>query len=69
VTSLSQADAIAQLRASGFRVKVVTQSVNDPNQDGIVQTQDPTGQAPPNTVVTIAVGKFSGTTTTEPGPP
>jgi beta-lactam-binding protein with PASTA domain len=69
VTSLSQADAITQLRASGFKVKVVTQAVNDPNQDGIVQTQDPTGQAPPGTVVTIAVGKYSGTTTTEPGPP
>jgi serine/threonine-protein kinase len=69
VTSLAQADAVQQLQASGFKVKVVTQPVNDPNQDGIVQTQDPTGQAPPGTVVTIAVGKFSGTTTTEPGPP
>jgi eukaryotic-like serine/threonine-protein kinase len=68
VTSLSQADAVQQLQASGFKVKVVTQPVNDPNQDGIVQTQDPTGQAPPGTVVTIAVGKFSGTST-EPGPP
>jgi eukaryotic-like serine/threonine-protein kinase len=69
VTSLSQNDAIAQLRASGFRVKVVPQPVNDPNQDGIVQTQDPTGQAPPGSTVTIAVGKFSGTTTAGPGPP
>jgi serine/threonine-protein kinase len=68
VTSLSQADAVQQLQASGFKVKVVTQPVNDPNQDGIVQTQDPTGQAPPGTQVTIAVGKFSGTTT-EAGPP
>ena len=69
VTSLSQNDAIAQLRASGFRVKVVSQPVNDPNQDGIVQTQDPTGQAPPGTTVTIAVGSFSATTTAGPGPP
>jgi eukaryotic-like serine/threonine-protein kinase len=68
VTSLSQNDAVAQLRASGFRVKIVTQPVTDPNQDGIVQTQDPTGQAPPGTVVTIAVGKFSGAST-QPGPP
>jgi eukaryotic-like serine/threonine-protein kinase len=68
VTSLSQADAVQQLQASGFKVKVVTQPVNDPGQDGIVQTQDPTGQAPPGTVVTIAVGKFSGTTT-DAGPP
>jgi serine/threonine-protein kinase len=69
VTSLSQADAVTQLKASGFRVKIVTQAVNDPGQDGIVQTQDPTGQAPPGTVVTIAVGKFTATTTTLPGPP
>src|SRR5262249_14174389 len=63
VTSLSQADAVAQLRASGFRVKIVTQPVNDPNQDGIVQTQDPTGQAPPGTVVTIAGGTFARAST------
>jgi eukaryotic-like serine/threonine-protein kinase len=69
VTSLAQADAVQQLQASGFKVKVVSQPVNDPNQDGIVQTQDPTGQAPPGTVVTIAVGKFSGTTTAAAGPP
>jgi serine/threonine-protein kinase len=65
VTSLSQQDAIAQLRTSGFRVKIVTQVVSDPNQEGIVQTQDPAGGslAPPGTVVTIAVGKSGGTTT------
>jgi beta-lactam-binding protein with PASTA domain/tRNA A-37 threonylcarbamoyl transferase component Bud32 len=71
VTSISQADAITQLRASGFKVHVVPQPVTDPNQDGIVQTQDPAGntKAPPGSTVTIAVGKFSGTTTTSPGPP
>jgi len=71
VTSLAQQDAIAQLKASGFRVKVVSQPVNDPNQDGIVQSQDPAGnaKAPPNSTVTIAVGKFDGTTTSSPGPP
>jgi eukaryotic-like serine/threonine-protein kinase len=70
VTSLAQGDAVAQLRASGFRVHIVSQPVNDPNQDGIVQTQDPAGsaKAPPGSTVTIAVGKFSSTTT-EPGPP
>src|SRR5439155_4424380 len=54
VTSLSQRDAIAQLRTSGFRVKVVPQEVSDPNQEGIVQTQDPAGGsvAPPGTRVT-----------------
>jgi beta-lactam-binding protein with PASTA domain/tRNA A-37 threonylcarbamoyl transferase component Bud32 len=71
VTSISQADAITQLRASGFKVHVVPQPVTDPNQDGIVQTQDPAGttKAPPGSMVTIAVGKFSGTTTASPGPP
>jgi eukaryotic-like serine/threonine-protein kinase len=70
VTSLSQSDAQAQLRASGFRVRIVPQAVTDPNQDGIVQTQDPAGgaQAPPGSTVTIAVGKFTGTTTAGPGP-
>jgi serine/threonine-protein kinase len=71
VTSLSQADAVAQLRASGFRVRIVSQPVTDSSQDGIVQTQDPAGstKAPPGSTVTIAVGKFGGTTTASPGPP
>jgi serine/threonine-protein kinase len=70
VTSLSQNDAVAQLRASGFRVRIVSQPVSDPNQEGIVQTQDPVGnsKAPPGSTVTIAVGKFSSTTTPA-GPP
>jgi beta-lactam-binding protein with PASTA domain/predicted Ser/Thr protein kinase len=70
VTSIAQGDAVAQLRASGFRVHIVSQPVTDPNQDGIVQTQDPAGstKAPPGSTVTIAVGKFSSTAT-EPGPP
>jgi serine/threonine-protein kinase len=69
VTSISQADAQTQLKASGFQVRIVTQPVTDPNQDGIVQTQDPTGgsKAPPGSTVTIAVGKFGAPTT--PGPP
>jgi serine/threonine-protein kinase len=71
VTSLSQADAVAQLKASGFKVRIVSQPVTDSSQDGIVQTQDPAGstKAPPGSTVTIAVGKFGGTTTSEPGPP
>ena len=69
VTTLSQNDAQAQLKASGFGVHIVTQPVTDPSQDGIVQTQDPPGgtQAAPGKVVTIAVGKFGAPTT--PGPP
>jgi len=65
VTSLAQADAVQQLRASGFRVSIVSQPVTDPNQEGIVQTQDPPGGTPaqPGSPVTIAVGRFTGTTT------
>ena len=70
VTSISQSDAQAQLEASGFKVRIVSQPVADQSQDGIVQTQDPPGgtKAPPGSTVTIAVGKFS-TTTTPAGPP
>jgi serine/threonine-protein kinase len=71
VTSISQSDAVAQLKASGFKVSIVSQAVTDQSQDGIVQTQDPAGgtKAPPNSTVTIAVGKFSSTTTAPTGPP
>jgi eukaryotic-like serine/threonine-protein kinase len=67
VTTLSQSDAQATLKASGFQVKIVSQPVTDQSQDGIVQTQDPPGgtQQPPGTTVTIAVGKFA----TSPTPP
>jgi eukaryotic-like serine/threonine-protein kinase len=69
VTTLSQTDAQATLKASGFGVKIVSQPVTDQSQDGVVQTQDPPGGSlqPPGTIVTIAVGKFGATTT--PGPP
>jgi serine/threonine-protein kinase len=67
VTTLSQSDAQATLKASGFGVKIVTQPVSDSSQDGFVQTQDPPGgsRQPPGTIVTIAVGKFGAS----PGPP
>src|SRR5207245_812414 len=65
VTSQDQASAQEQLKASGFRVRIVTQPTTDQSQDGIVLSQDPAGgtQAPPGTVVTIVVGKLSS------GPP
>jgi serine/threonine-protein kinase len=67
VTTLSQNDAQATLKASGFGVRIVSQPVTDQSQDGIVQTQDPAGgtQQPAGTTVTIAVGRFA----TTPGPP
>src|SRR5262249_51705931 len=68
VTSLSQADAVAKRTASGFKEKVVAQRVTAPGQDGIVQTRDPPGQAPPAPFVTTPAGNFSGTPP-PPGPP
>jgi eukaryotic-like serine/threonine-protein kinase len=69
VTSQDQASAVSQLRASGFRVRIVTQPTLNPAEDGIVLSQAPGGseQAPPGTTVTITVGKLS--TPTTPGPP
>jgi eukaryotic-like serine/threonine-protein kinase len=48
------------LKNNGFKVKVVNVAVSDPNQDNIVQDQDPSGgsQAPNGSTVTIFVGKF-----------
>jgi serine/threonine-protein kinase len=61
VTSQTQSDAIATLKASGFNVRVQSQPTNDENSDGIVLTQSPEGgsQQPPGTEVTIVVGKFT----------
>ncbi len=65
VTTLAQADAVQQLRASGFRVSIQTEDVSDPTQDGIVQSQTPAGaaQAKPGSTVTITVGRFVQVTT------
>jgi eukaryotic-like serine/threonine-protein kinase len=61
VTSQKQSDAIETLKASGFKVRVESQATSDESQDGVVLTQSPSGgsQAPPGTVVTIVVGKFT----------
>jgi beta-lactam-binding protein with PASTA domain/predicted Ser/Thr protein kinase len=69
VTSQDQASAVSQLRASGFRVHIVNQATTNPDEDGIVLSQEPGGntQAPRGTTVTISVGKLEAPTT--PGPP
>jgi eukaryotic-like serine/threonine-protein kinase len=53
--------AMDDLKANGFKVKVVNVAVSDPNQENIVQDQDPSGgsQAEPGSTVTIFVGKFA----------
>jgi eukaryotic-like serine/threonine-protein kinase len=65
VTSQDEETARDILRESGFKVKVVHQTTNNPDQDGFVLSQSPPGgtQARPGTTVTITVGKF------EPPPP
>ena len=58
VTSQDEASARQVLEQSGFSVDVQQQDVTDPNQDGIVLSQDPPGgtKAKPGTTVTIVVG-------------
>jgi eukaryotic-like serine/threonine-protein kinase len=69
VTSQDRDTAVSTLKASGFKVKVVTQDTEDPTQDGIVLSQDPEGgsKAPPGSTVTVTVGKLA--TPVEPPPP
>ena len=65
--------ARATLENAGFRVREVVEATDDPSMDGIVTAQEPTGttQAEQNSLVTIFVGSFEGTTTdtTETTPP
>jgi eukaryotic-like serine/threonine-protein kinase len=53
--------AMDDLKANGFKVKVVNVAVSDPTQQDIVQDQDPSAgsQAEPGSTVTIFVGKFT----------
>ena len=60
VTSQDEDAATQALEQSGFTVDVVDQETFDPNQDGIVLSQDPPGgtKAKPGSTVTIIVGRF-----------
>jgi len=69
VTSQTEADARAQLQASGFEVSVVEEIVDDESLNGLVLSQDPEGgtDAEQGTSVVIVVGRFeppAATTTT-----
>ena len=61
--------AVQTLQGAGFRVAITYQDVTDPNEDGIVLDQSPGGgtQQPPNTKVTLTVGRNPGGTTTTTG--
>ena len=71
VTSQTEADARAQLRASGFEVSVVEEIVDDESLDGRVLSQDPEGgtDAEEGTSVVIVVGRFEAAPPPEPPPP
>ena len=60
VTSQDEASARQTLEQSGFVVAVQDQDTTDPNQDGIVLSQDPPGstKAKPGSTVTIIVGRL-----------
>ena len=59
VTGLQESDAKAQLQDAGFKVKAKTVDVTDQTEDGLVQTQDPTGgTADVGSTVTLEIGKF-----------
>ena len=60
VSLQSVADARATLRAAGFRSSVTQQETEDQALDGLVISQDPTGnaQADPKTVVKLTVGAY-----------
>jgi serine/threonine-protein kinase len=60
VSSQDEASATQALQQSGFVVDVVDQDTFDPNQDGVVLSQDPPGgtKAKPGSTVTIIVGRF-----------
>jgi serine/threonine-protein kinase len=62
----TSAQAMHDLQSAGFHVVKTFQSVNDPSQNDIVQSQSPVGnsQAPKGSTVTIVVGQYTAPTTT-----
>jgi beta-lactam-binding protein with PASTA domain/predicted Ser/Thr protein kinase len=60
VTSQDEESARGALEAAGFDVVVQDEETTDPNQDGIVLSQDPPGgtKAAPGATVTIFVGRI-----------
>ncbi len=66
VTNQDVAIAQATLEAAGFRTRVVLENTDDPGFDGIVISQDPIGgsQEKAGSVVTLFVGRLTGTDTT-----
>src|SRR4051795_4123015 len=66
VVGESKDAAITDLHAAGLSARVVTQTTDDPNSDGVVLSQSPQGggRLPEGEAVAISVGKFEEPTTT-----
>ncbi|MCK8608307.1 transglycosylase domain-containing protein [Agromyces sp. C10] len=60
VVGMSADQAEATLSGAGFRVERRQQDVTDQAQDGIVLSQDPSGNAKPGDKVQIVVGRLQG---------
>ena len=62
----TQGDAVQRLSGDGFEIKIVEQTVDSPEGDGVVLEQSPAGgRARRGSTVTLTVGKFSASTTTD----
>ena len=61
VEGQEEGQAVAAITGAGFEVDVQTVAVNNENQNGIVQDQNPAGNAnaEPGSTVTIVVGEFT----------
>jgi serine/threonine-protein kinase len=59
-------DAVATLQDAGFQVAITERTVSDPDDDGIVSAQAPSGgaSARPGDTVTLTVGRFVAPSTT-----
>jgi serine/threonine-protein kinase len=70
VTGLSRNEAVEEL-SGDFRVRTVEQTVDTPDEDGVVLSQDPAGgaKAKRDSRVTITVGRFTPDLNPEGGQP
>jgi len=62
VTSMSQGEATALLTSAGFGVTAVEVTTSDQTLNGIVKSYSPDGLQDHETVITIEVWKWDGTT-------
>jgi serine/threonine-protein kinase len=58
VTGFGERRAAGTLRLAGFQVSTQEQPVGDPEEDGHVVDQSPSGTVPRGSTVTITIGKF-----------